>query len=370
MKEYLSNILEGKEKLGCEIYEPPNNVPILRYKVFKQGYNVIVVGEGDLVDSCIRWLKTEKIYPICVVSDNYISDEVIVVKFAELEKIIGNKKIYAVIVDDMFMEIIRRKEIINNLYKYNITDYIYPYEYEKIPKHNSEFLTYFKQRKEDILDMLDILEDTESIMSYCEYIRAIDNLDFYRLEQLPTYNKYFDKKIFKPLEDECFINCGSSNGDSIFYFLENYENFEKIYAIEPDKKRMRSFKQNKCIIPEVEQQKIEELNITIGDDVREHSLDYIFKDKKVTLINMDIEGFELNALKSAEKIIKTQKPVLAICAYHLPTDLVDMPLYIKSLSEEYHIFYRKYASTFRNKFRIAELVMYAVPEHRLIKGVE
>ena len=80
-----------------------------------------------------------------------------------------------------------------------------------------------------------------------------------------------------------------------------------------------------------------------------------------------IEGMELEALRGAKEIITKNKPVIAACAYHLPTDLYELPMYLKNISEEYEIFYRKYASTFRNKLRNAELVMYAVPQKRLIK---
>lgn len=82
---------------------------------------------------------------------------------------------------------------------------------------------------------------------------------------------------------------------------------------------------------------------------------------------MDIEGMELEALKGAKQIIIQNKPVIAACAYHLPTDLYELPMYIKNLSDDYQIFYRKYASTFRNKFGNTELVMYAIPQKRLIK---
>ena len=90
-------------------------------------------------------------------------------------------------------------------------------------------------------------------------------------------------------------------------------------------------------------------------------------DGEVSLINMDIEGFELDALKGARKKIMEYKPVIAACAYHLPTDLYELPMYLKSLGDDYEIFYRKYAPTIRNKHANAELVMYAVPEKRMIK---
>lgn len=76
---------------------------------------------------------------------------------------------------------------------------------------------------------------------------------------------------------------------------------------------------------------------------------------------------ELETLKGASEIIKKTQPVIAACAYHRPTNLYDLPMYIKELGD-YEIFYRKYASTIRNHFCNAELVMYAVPQKRLVKN--
>ncbi len=39
-------------------------------------------------------------------------------------------------------------------------------------------------------------------------------------------------------------------------------------------------------------------------------------DERITLINADIEGFEMDMLKELEKIIKRDRPVLAISVYH------------------------------------------------------
>ena len=77
---------------------------------------------------------------------------------------------------------------------------------------------------------------------------------------------------------------------------------------------------------------------------------------------------ELEALKGARNIIKNNKPVIAACAYHLPSDLYELPMFLKNTCNEYEIIYRKYASTIRNRFCNAELVMYAVPHKRLVKN--
>lgn len=76
---------------------------------------------------------------------------------------------------------------------------------------------------------------------------------------------------------------------------------------------------------------------------------------------------ELEALKGAKKIIEEKKPVIAACAYHLPTDLYELPMFLKNTCDEYELYYRKYASTVRNRFCNAELVLYAVPKKRLVK---
>lgn len=52
-------------------------------------------------------------------------------------------------------------------------------------------------------------------------------------------------------------------------------------------------------------------------------------------VKMDIEGFELKALKGAEKTILKYMPDMAICAYHLADDIYKIPELIKSLNKKY-----------------------------------
>lgn len=76
---------------------------------------------------------------------------------------------------------------------------------------------------------------------------------------------------------------------------------------------------------------------------------------RVTMIKMDIEGSELEALKGARETILRDKPKLAICIYHKPEDLWEIPLYIKELVPEYRFYLRHHDAG-----GLSETVLYAL----------
>lgn len=71
------------------------------------------------------------------------------------------------------------------------------------------------------------------------------------------------------------------------------------------------------------------------------SLDAFFRDKPIgewpTLIKMDIEGSEREALTGAAEVIKRKKPRLMICAYHKPEDIYELPQTILKLRDDYQL---------------------------------
>lgn len=76
-----------------------------------------------------------------------------------------------------------------------------------------------------------------------------------------------------------------------------------------------------------------------GEEISTVALDNMSFDESCDIfIKMDVEGSEMKALKGAEKLIRERKPNLAICVYHKPNDIVDIPLYLKSLVPEYKIY--------------------------------
>lgn len=84
------------------------------------------------------------------------------------------------------------------------------------------------------------------------------------------------------------------------------------------------------------------------------SLDEILNGQRVTFIKMDVEGAELEALKGAKESILQYRPRLAICIYHKPEDILEIPLYLQSLVPDYKFYIRHYSDY------TIETVLYAI----------
>lgn len=96
-----------------------------------------------------------------------------------------------------------------------------------------------------------------------------------------------------------------------------------------------------------------------GDAIVESTvIDKIFTEQRVTCIKMDVEGYEMPALRGGMNTIQRDKPVLIICAYNKVTDIWEIPNYMKKLVPEYEIYLRNYLGNI-------EYVYYAVPKKEL-----
>ena len=188
---------------------------------------------------------------------------------------------------------------------------------------------------------------------------------------------YFDIRDFKPQKNELFIDAGGCDGDTTkFYFfkwLEDYGMNGKSIVFEPNpilfNDCMENLKDcdnvkvvNKGLWHKKETLKFQKNGACscIDSDGEEAieviSLDEYLKDEKepVTFIKMDIEGAELNALKGAEQTIKKYKPKLAICIYHKPEDVWEIPNLLLEFVPDYKFYIRHHSLSY------AETVLYAL----------
>ncbi|MNC55831.1 hypothetical protein D3C75_1053850 [compost metagenome] len=84
------------------------------------------------------------------------------------------------------------------------------------------------------------------------------------------------------------------------------------------------------------------------------SLDSVLNGQRASFIKMDIEGAEMEALQGAQNTIVKHRPRLAICIYHKPEDILEIPLYLKSLVPDYKFYIRHYSNY------TIETVLYAI----------
>ena len=89
------------------------------------------------------------------------------------------------------------------------------------------------------------------------------------------------------------------------------------------------------------------------------SLDQTVFTLEPNYIKMDVEGAEKEALIGAKRIIKTFSPVLTICVYHKPVDFWGIPLFIRSINNNYTMYLRQH------EHLAIETVLYCIPRDGL-----
>ena len=187
---------------------------------------------------------------------------------------------------------------------------------------------------------------------------------------------YFED-FFTKLPNEHFVDCGAADGDTITEFKKHWSSFRQITAFEPDAENYDKLREatkddlriTRFIGAVANSFGMQPFSAT-GDQTSHlgegntkvicYKLDDVLQDSHPTFIKMDIEGSEFEALLGAQQIIMKYSPVLAICAYHKPDDIWQLPLLIHALNPNYKLFLRRYLEATR------ELIWYAVPRERLI----
>jgi len=183
---------------------------------------------------------------------------------------------------------------------------------------------------------------------------------------------YYEDEFIKLGNHEIFVDGGAFTGDSVISFINTVSKSDvmfHIYSFEPDKGNYELALNNLRGYPNVT---IEQKGLWSSEKIltfSEHttntlnssfvnqggtktyfvpvtSLDAYFKGKSdnelPSLIKMDIEGAEKEALLGSAEIIKRRKPKLAICAYHKPEDIYELPRIILNIRNDYRFCLRQH----------------------------
>lgn len=270
-----------------------------------------------------------------------------------------------------------------NIHNFEIIEFgdYYHLQYSK-RNHKHNFSQLFHSKLDDFQDVYNLWEDTESLKIFEHIIsyRSTANLDCL-LES--KYKQYFHPLI-SPTPGDIIIDGGAFVGDTAEVFDDFLNSECVIYSFEPSNMNFSKMKevignnQIKNIIPVNsglgEYQQILFMNSASNEvnpgnsistegseEVQINSIDQFVSGnniKKVDLIKLDIEGFELSALKGARNTIIKYRPRLQICLYHRPEDMIDIPKYIKETFGD--LGYKYYLGHHTKSF--LETVLYATCE--------
>lgn len=275
-----------------------------------------------------------------------------------------------------------KRKVIANVLRHELPEAeVYSFEIEAYECFNLDvegYKRFIKNNWERIYKVYSELEDDRSRQVLINMIktRVTANLDY--IDEINESNQYWPDGIIQFSKDECIIECGSNNGDTLLQMCEKLNNqYSHIYCLEPDStckdqlggviKELDPEGQRITFIPKGSSDKTGVLyfdqkysnselsrisnegdvaiNVTALDDIGTG---------KVTYIKMDVEGAELDTLHGAEKLIKAYKPKLAVCLYHKPEDIVTIPEYLKQLNPNYRFYIRHHNCV------ITESVLYAI----------
>lgn len=240
------------------------------------------------------------------------------------------------------------------------------------------------EAKHDVLAAERCWADDLSLRIYRANIRWRALGDPESMPPRPAENTYFPKDLFEPVTEECLLDCGAYDGDTVRQFLDGYgPNFAATYPIEGDVVSFEKLRKYVGTLPPTVARRIHPIHCAVGavqgvvrfsfDGVTgseaEHTnsagmdvpcfpLDDLPIAEPVTMIKMDIEGAEYDGLLGARRIIQRDKPILAVCVYHTQNDIWRIPLLVRELLPRHRLYLRAYEG---DGF---QTVLYAVPPDR------
>ena len=225
-----------------------------------------------------------------------------------------------------------------------------------------------------------LLSDEESRRVFAGKLAFYLSLDKERLDEIKSAATiYFDPSVYELGADEVVVDGGAFIGDTLKSFLKCCSGrFSSYFGFEPDPASFAKL----AAATATEPARVTAIRAglarrtsnarllstrgadsrVLGDDepggesIPVVSLDEYFEGRRApSLIKMDIEGAEADALLGAAGLLAEAAPTLAVSAYHFPTDLWAIPLLITRLMPLSRLYLRHYGR------EIDDTVCYATP---------
>lgn len=218
---------------------------------------------------------------------------------------------------------------------------------------------YCLENAEKLQRVYDLLADEKSKQTFADIVnfRISGKIDYLHRCTVPKHTIWQD--IIKLTDAERYIDMGAYNGDTVMEFSElTGGKYEHIYAVEPDS---RNFRKLTKAVGETENITLENAaawnenttltfsdrsgrnsKLTDGSGVKLKTVRGIRGDSlchNATLIKMDVEGAEYEALEGCQDSLKNGSRL--ICAlYHRNGDIFELPLKVHEINPDLKLYIR------------------------------
>ena len=218
-----------------------------------------------------------------------------------------------------------------------------------------------------------LLADDISRKTFCQVIAFKLDGDISHLVNCQTPREEAWEHLLTPGPKETFVDLGAYTGDTIREFLSYTGGaFRSLLAMEPDAKnfrrlekycktlsqdpqRIRCFpygawnRKEICMFrrqsgrnsalsfvdpPQMDKRSVTQLPVQM------EALDHLIGTITPTILKLDVEGAEYQALEGSQETIRRFRPRLLVSAYHRSDDLIRLPLLIRNLNGRYRFYLR------------------------------
>lgn len=188
--------------------------------------------------------------------------------------------------------------------------------------------------------------------------------------------QYFDKNLVCYPKDCVYVDCGAFDGCTAAAFVCHNPAYKSLYLYEPMDQyfeECRAFGKQLGEHVVVRKAGVFDQNTTLHfaaavpgsskvTTAGELAIDAVALDtdiqEPIGFLKMDIEGSESAALRGSRAHIQTDAPVLALCVYHKPADLWQIPEQVLSYNQSYTFYLRHHTPG------TDETVLYGIPDRQ------
>lgn len=322
------------------------------------GCPVIIYGAGAFGKYAAEEVLNNGITVLCFLNKNNIGKpqkkiivngrEIQCINKAQLSEISEPYNLLLGLIDYSLLE-----EVRHNFNQCNLVEYLDASPNRKMSRH---FLAENRESLEGLYSNLCDKESQDVLAAYL-YGRYTGNVT--ALSALKHDSKYlYDWNLLNLSKNDVVIDGGAYVGDTIME-IEDYLNGlpQNIFAFEPDETNQETFRKNFspeqhdniCLIASglyhcdgvlrfsgagTQQASVSDSGDTV---ISVQALDQHDEYKSASVLKMDIEGCELEALHGCEKLILANRPRLAVCIYHKNQDVIEIYEYLKQFGYKFYL---------------------------------